>query len=174
MYLMAILLMIVANIWGIEAKSFDSLLASRIVSGFAASAGDATVPAVVASMFQPSHSGRYLMVFQLALTSGIFFSPVISGLFVQYRTWRWSCGFITIASSAVFLVALFTIKETRPYRLGHKSPAVWRRAVVPLAPLVGDSGQNESGFQLLWNILSLSIRPQILWASFSIGTFVGW
>lgn len=174
MYLAAILLLVVSNIWSVEAKSFNSLLVSRIVSGLAASAGDAPVPAVVASMFLPSHRGRYLVVFQLSLTAGIFFSPLICGLCVQYRTWRWTCGFITIANAIVFLLALCNIRETRPYRLTGRAPNIWRRTIAAVAPIVADPSQRDSGLRLLRSILSLSIRPQILWASFTIGTFVGW
>ncbi len=63
MYLISILLLIVANAWSMKATSYGSLMAGRIVSGLAAAAGDATVPAVVASMFTPAYRGRFLMIF---------------------------------------------------------------------------------------------------------------
>jgi MFS family permease len=173
-YLAATLVLIVSNIWSMKATSYGSLLAGRIVSGLAASAGDATVPAVVASMFQPSHRGRLLMVFHLCLTAGVFFSPIFSALFVQHATWNWSCGLIAIGGGVVLAIALVTLRETRPYRLNDKPSSLGRRFLMFLAPLVGNHAEKPGGFKLLVNILLLAIRPQILWASFTIGTFVGW
>ena len=173
-YLTSLLLLIAANVWSMKAKSYGSLLAGRIVSGLAASAGDATVPAVVASMFLPSHRGRYLMVFQLSLTSGIFFSPIFSGLFIQHATWRWSCGLIAIGSGVVLGVALLALQETRPFRTDKRPSNNLRRALLFLAPVISSPVTKTNGIQLLRSILQLAIRPQILWASFTIGTFVGW
>ena len=173
-YLTSLLLLVVTNVWSMKATSYGSLLASRIISGLAASAGDATVPAVVASMFMPTHRGRYLMVFQLSLTSGIFFSPIFSGLFIQHATWRWSCGLVAIGSGVVLGVALVTLKETRPYLMDEESSSGWRQLLLFLAPVVGKPVAKVDGFKLLQSILLLAVRPQILWASFTIGTFVGW
>lgn len=51
MYLIALLLFVIFNIWSTVAKSFGSLLTARILSGLAASAGDATVPSLVSELF---------------------------------------------------------------------------------------------------------------------------
>lgn len=174
MYLTAIFLLIAANVWSMKATSYGSLLAGRIVSGLAAAAGDATVPAVVAPMFTPAYRGRFLMVFQLSLTSGIFFSPIICGALIQHATWRWSCGLIAIGSGVVLGVALVTLHETRPYHLNEKPSNAWNSLVMFFAPAVGSSGEKSSGMDILQSILVLAIRPQILWTSFTIGTFVGW
>lgn len=174
MYLAAILLLVVSNIWSVEAKSFNSLLVSRIVSGLAASAGDAPVPAVVASIFCRRIEGDTWWFSSCPLPLA-YFSPLLFAAYVfNIEHGDGTCGFITIASAIAFLLALCNIWETRPYRLTGRAPNIWRRTIAALAPIVADPSQEDSGLRLLRSILSLSIRPQILWASFTIGTFVGW
>lgn len=60
-YLISLSLLAVTNIWSYKATSFNSLLAASIVSGFAASAGRATVPAVVADLFTQGAASQYLV-----------------------------------------------------------------------------------------------------------------
>ena len=137
-YLTSLLILLASNVWSMKAGSYGSLLAGRIVSGLAASAGDATVPAVVATMFRPARRGRYLMVFQLALTSGIFFSPIFSGLFIQHASWRWSCGLIAIGSGVVLGVAIAVLRETRPHRVDMQPSSVGHRVLFFFAPVLGN------------------------------------
>jgi MFS family permease len=74
-YLMSLPLLAVTNIWSYKETSFNSLLAVSIVSGFAASAGDATVPAVVADLFFVHERGTLMMIFHMALSCGVFLGP---------------------------------------------------------------------------------------------------
>jgi hypothetical protein len=57
----------VTNIWSYKAASFNSLLAASIISGFSASAGDATVPAGVADLFFVHELGTVMMIFYMEL-----------------------------------------------------------------------------------------------------------
>ena len=112
-YLIAMLLLVVFNIWSYEAKSFSSLLAARILSGFAAAAGDAPVPGVVADMFFAHERGFVMMFFQLALSFGFFIGPLINSYIIQdTESWRWACGWIAVAGGINWLVAVFMIHET--------------------------------------------------------------
>lgn len=172
-YLVSLLLLIGTNCWSTQARSFNSLLASRIASGFAASAADAIVPAVAASLFLITDRGQYLMVFHLALTSGLFLGPLISGLLVQHQTWRWSCGFVSVAGGILLLVAIFGIRETTPYKLHGKAASnVWGRVVRSLVPAAEGYHGKYSVLQVLANTLSLAAYPQVIWVSFTIGVFV--
>ncbi|KAL4901062.1 hypothetical protein BDW74DRAFT_88055 [Aspergillus multicolor] len=170
-YLISMLLLSMMNVWSSRASSYGELLASRILSGFAAAAADATVPAVVSDMVAPQDRGHYLMVFHLALTSGLFVGPLINAYLVQEENWRWMCYFLAIAVGVVFIVAIFTVRETtylkhRP-RVSKRTPMQWMSVTL---------GYNsEASFvrtllDIVWNVG----YPQLLWAAFAIGISVGW
>ncbi|KAL4806068.1 MFS general substrate transporter [Aspergillus unguis] len=168
-YLMSMLLLCMMNVWSSQAKSYGELLASRILSGFAAAAADATVPAVVADMVAPQHRGHYLMVFHLALTSGLFIGPLINAYLVQQEDWRWMCYFLAIAVGVTFVVAIFTVRETTYLRnrQSKRKPWQWMSLTVGYNP--------EASFvRTLLDILCNVAYPQLLWASFTIGISVGW
>ncbi|KAI3032982.1 hypothetical protein CBS147353_1385 [Aspergillus niger] len=130
-YLISMLFLSMMNVWSSRATSYGELLASRILSGFAAAAADATVPAVVSDMVAPHERGHYLMIFHLALTGGLFLGPLINAYLVQDENWRWMCYFLAIAVGAVFVVAIFTVRETT-YLARHASSQKTRNIVVQL------------------------------------------
>ena len=173
-YLLSLALLIGSNCWSGNATTFSSLLASRIVSGFAASAADATVPAVVAVLFPVTVRSRYLIMFHVALSSGLFIGPMISGLFIHYQSWRWSCYFVAIASGVVLIVGIFTIRETVPHKRNIKKSGAWRHVVVFFMPLIDDPRPMSCIFKDVATIVALAAYPNILWVSFTIGVCVGW
>lgn len=170
-YLMSMLSLCMMNVWSSQASSYNELLASRILSGLAAAAADATVPAVVSDMVAPHDRGHYLMMFHLALTSGLFVGPLINAYLVQEENWRWMCYFLAVAVGVVWVVAVFTIRETtylvaRP-RVAKRTHRQWMSLTLGYNP--------EASFvRTLTDILCNAGYPQLLWASFSIGISVGW
>jgi MFS family permease len=112
-YLLALPIFIAVNIWSYFARSYGSLLAARILSGFAASAADATVPSLVSEVFFVHERGQCMMIFHLALSSGFFLGPLICAYVVQYTSWRWACGWIAIAASVTLLAVIFLVRETQ-------------------------------------------------------------
>lgn len=111
-YLLALLVYVAANVWSYEARVYGRLLAARMVSAFASSASDATVPSLVADLFSVHERGHCMMIFHLTLSCGFFLGPLISAYITQEAGWRWSCGFLAIAGGVTFLVGFFTIRET--------------------------------------------------------------
>ncbi|PYI00526.1 MFS general substrate transporter [Aspergillus sclerotiicarbonarius CBS 121057] len=170
-YLISMLLLSTMNVWSSRATSYGELLAARILSGFAAAAADATVPAVVGDMVAPHERGHYLMIFHLALTSGLFLGPLINAYLVQDEDWRWMCYFLAVAVGAVFLVAVFTIRETT-YLPRHVSSQ--RREYRDWLSLTRGYTPDASFLRTVWDILRNAAYPQLLWCSFTIGVSVGW
>ncbi|KAL3481004.1 putative polyamine transporter [Aspergillus californicus] len=170
-YLLSMLLLCMMNVWSSQASSYNELLASRIISGLVAAAADATVPAVVSDMVAPQERGHYLMIFHLALTSGLFIGPLINAYLVQEEDWRWMCYFLAIAVGVVFVVAIFTIRETtylksRP-RTPKRTPWKWMALSLGYDP-------EASFLRTFLDIIFSAAYPQLLWAAFAIGISVGW
>ncbi|KAF9891615.1 hypothetical protein FE257_003626 [Aspergillus nanangensis] len=170
-YLISMLSLAMMNVWSSRASSYDELLAARILSGFAAAAADATVPAVVSDMVPPQHRGHYLMIFHLALTSGLFVGPLINAYLVQEQGWRWMCYFLAVAVAGVFVVAIFTVRETTYLpgraRAAKRTPRQWLSLTLGYNP-------DASFGRTVQDILCNAAYPQLLWAAFAIGISVGW
>ncbi|KAL5363592.1 putative polyamine transporter [Aspergillus floccosus] len=170
-YLASMLCLCMMNVWSSRASSYGELLASRILSGLAAAAADATVPAVVSDMVAPQDRGHYLMIFHLALTSGLFIGPLINAYLVQEEDWRWMCYFLAIAVGVVFIVAIFTVRETT---YPHSRPRAARRTHWQWMSLTLGYYPQASFLRTVLDILCNAAYPQLLWAAFSIGISVGW
>ncbi|KAJ5102497.1 major facilitator superfamily domain-containing protein [Penicillium argentinense] len=170
-YLLSMLMLCMMNVWSSRASSYNELLASRIVSGFAAAAADATVPAVVADMVAAKDRGHYMMFFHLAMTAGLFVGPMINAFLVQQEDWRWMCYLMAIAVGVVFVMSIFTIRETS-YLKRHQGQG--KRTQLQWMSMTIGYNREASFFQTLLDILANATYPPILWCSFTIGISVGW
>lgn len=172
-YLLAMLIVCMMNVWSSQASSYRELLASRILSGFAAAAADATVPAVVGDMVAPQERGHYLMIFHLAMTGGLFLGPLINAYLVQEQDWRWMCYFLAVAVGVVLAFAIFTIRETSYFREDHGLPREKRTQWQWMSLTMGYDRRASFGRTIL-DILVNAAYPPLLWCSFTIGISVGW
>jgi MFS family permease len=178
-YLAALLLLTAANIWSYEAKSYGSLLAARIISGFAASASDATVPSLVTDLFFVHERGHCMMMFHMALSSGFFLGPLICAWITQEVGWRWTCGTLAAGAGATFLVGFFTIRETS-YRRQEEDLELPASAYSPkrsfMANLSVTRGYDKEGsfIRTFLRIVTMVAYPPVLWTGLTVGAFVGW
>jgi MFS family permease len=76
-------------IWGGAAQSFNSLVASRILCAFFASAGEALALSIVADLFFLHERGRWVGVFFFCLSNGPSFGSIVSGFLITALGWRW-------------------------------------------------------------------------------------
>ena len=166
------------NVWSYKATSFNSLLAARILSGFAAGAGDAPTPAAAADLFFVHERGFVMMLFQIALGCGFFIGPFINAYATQYTgSWQWNCGWIAIASGANFLVAVFTLHETAfPSRDVHAPAEAFGPKTSFLSGMSLTRGYNKhsSFLKSFFNIFSMVVYPPIVWGGITTGVFVSW
>jgi MFS family permease len=178
-YLSALLLFTACNVWTYEACTYESLLASRIVSGLASAAADATVPSLIADLFFVHERGHYMMIFHFALSTGFFVGPLICAYVTQEAGWRWTCGFLAIAGGATFVVGFFTIRETN-YRRETPNSAMpvsvypSKRTFASWLSLKHGVNREASFFRTVWRTIRLALHPPILWVGFLVETFVGW
>ncbi|KAJ5826440.1 polyamine transporter [Penicillium riverlandense] len=174
-YLVAMLALSMMNVWSSQAVSYNELLASRILSGFPAAAADATVPAVVADMVGPQDRGHYMMFFHLALTAGLFLGPLINAYLVQEQDWRWMCYFLAIAVGVMFVVSVFTIRETSYVRRPPAgSSSTIKRSHWQWMSLTIGYDREASFIRALMDILANAGYPPLIWCAFTIGISVGW
>ena len=177
-YLLCMILLMAMNVWSYKATSFNSLLAARILSGFAAGAGDAPTPAAAADLFFVHERGFVMMLFQIALGCGFFIGPLINAYATQYTdSWQWNCGWIAIASGANFLVAIFTLHETAfPSRDVHAPAEAFGPKTSFLSGMSLTRGYNKhsSFLKSFINIFSMVVYPPIVWGGITTGVFVSW
>lgn len=172
-YLLAMVILCLMNVWSSQASSYRELLASRILSGFAAAAADATVPAVVGDMVAPQERGHYLMIFHLAMTGGLFVGPLINAYLVQEQNWRWMCYFLAIAVGVVFVFSIFTIRETSYLQEDNVETREKRTQRQWMSLTIGHDRQ-ASFVRTLVDILTNAAYPPLIWCAFTIGISVGW
>ncbi|KAK4616582.1 MFS transporter fsa7 [Fulvia fulva] len=180
-YLMAIVVLIVTNVWSCVAGSYGSLLAARMCSGLGAAAADATVPSVVNDLWHGRRKAEKLMWFSGALASGIFLGPLINAWVVERHGWRWTPGWLAGAFGVMFVLAFLFIRETT-YRL---STGMWSEEEKPrkkgfvgwMSLTIGREREKNAGevvVQTLRDIVGMTVYVQVLWASCLIGVIVGW
>lgn len=177
MYLLALPLLFASNLWSYFATSYNSLLAACIVSGFAASAADATVPAVVADLFFVHERGAMMMIFHMALSCGFFLGPLINAYVDQYSGWRWICGWMAIVTAVVWLVGVFTIHETTYLDRdisASSSSFPTKRTFKEKMSLAHGRNKRTGFFKSLADTLMVATYPGVFWAGVTVGTFVGW
>ncbi|KAJ5547180.1 hypothetical protein N7494_004765 [Penicillium frequentans] len=178
-YLFALLLLTATNVWTYYASSYGSLLSSRIISGLASSAADATVPSLIADLFFVHERGHCMMLFHFALSTGFFIGPLISAYIIQEAGWRWTSGFLAIAGGTTFLVGIFIIRESNYRRdiANTELPASaypQKRKLVSWMALTHGYRPDVSFFKAVLNTIRLVGYPPILWTGLLVGTFVGW
>lgn len=178
-YLLAILVMIFSNVWSAKARSYPSLLVSRMASGIGAAAADATVPSAVAELWFSRERGARMMHFHLALASGIFLGPLINAYVVQKHGWRWSPAWIAIASGVLFVLAFFLVHETQYDHVRTPDSTKWQtrkpfysywslhKGIRPDRPVA-------RAIQAIKDIFVMASFLPILFASILVGIFVGW
>jgi MFS family permease len=179
-YLIALAVFVAANAWSAKATSWGSLLGGRMVSGFGASAADATVPSAVAEMFFLDQRGHCMMFFHLALASGIFLGPLINAYLVQLHSWRWSCDFLAISGGAIFILAFFFIREPQYYaeRRQHEAHSIPQaRSYTSWLSLTRGFNHDKPVQRFVhtfWDIVRMAFYPPVFWVGCLVGIFVGW
>ncbi|KFZ24527.1 hypothetical protein V502_00993 [Pseudogymnoascus sp. VKM F-4520 (FW-2644)] len=83
-------LLFAALCWSASATTFNSLLAGRCVTGFAAAAGESIVPGIVSDLFFIHEHGAMMSIYVVLISSATALGPLIASYMVQYSlgTWR--------------------------------------------------------------------------------------
>ncbi|PQE31826.1 MFS transporter protein [Rutstroemia sp. NJR-2017a WRK4] len=113
----ALVLFLAASIWSVEAKTFESLLAARVVASFAGGSIDSLGPAVVADLYMERYFATAMAIFSLCLSGGSQIGPMIAGYTISAKGWRWFFKICAILVGANLVLALFFFPETNYRRI---------------------------------------------------------
>jgi len=111
-FIVAIIIMFAASVWGSLAKDYDSFLASRIVAGFGMAPYEVLVQCTIGDMYFVHQRATRIAAWNLFLLCGISGGSLISGYIIQDIGWKWTFGICAIMFGVfLFLVILF-VPET--------------------------------------------------------------
>ncbi|KAA8905562.1 MFS transporter-like protein [Sphaerosporella brunnea] len=111
-YIIGAILLIVSSAWGGAAKSYRSLLWSRVIQGVAVTPFEALVNASIGDLYPVHQRGKRMALTNFALFGGAFLTPVIVGKMTHDMSWRWPFYFIAIFSGVLFPFVFFFVPET--------------------------------------------------------------
>jgi MFS family permease len=176
-YLISLPILVAANVWSWGTHDYKQLLASSILSGFASSAALATVPTIVTDLFYVHERGSVLMMFQMAISSGMFLEPLINSYVTQYSSWRMTCEWMAIAAGATWLMAIFTVHETSYYNREIYRPFTSFGRKHNFAQKLGMTigyNKDQTFFAVLGESIAVLAYPSVLWSGLVVGVFAGW
>ncbi|OQU99388.1 hypothetical protein CLAIMM_05024 [Cladophialophora immunda] len=180
-------LFFVATIWSAVSKSYGSLLGSRIISGWCASASEAMGPAVVADLYFLHERATLTGTYTFMIGGGSALGGIFGGLVVNANSdWHWIFWMCAILTGVCFLLIVLFCAETnfiRPedtegldngqqelvtemirtkYHFG-RSLKLW-----------GWYDRETSLWLYFWRPLALLPYPAVFWASVCYGVTLGW
>ena len=88
-FLLASILLFGTAIWSAVARSWDSLVAARIISAFAGSCGEALPATVVTDLFFLHERGWWMGVYIFFFQCAGYIGTIASGFIITGRGWRW-------------------------------------------------------------------------------------
>ncbi|KAH7000603.1 major facilitator superfamily domain-containing protein [Ilyonectria destructans] len=112
-YLSTTILLVVSCIWAASAKSYDSLMASRVfqglgMGGFFSLAGTTSINDV----FFVHERGFRVGLWNFAVIASVNITPIISGYLIVDLGWRWSFWVLAITFGVCFALVIFCLPET--------------------------------------------------------------
>ncbi|KAK5468052.1 hypothetical protein LTS15_001025 [Exophiala xenobiotica] len=112
-------LLLPAIAWCASAQSFNSLLAARIVSGFASGASESFAPAIIGDIWYERDLTLALGIFALCIVAGAGLGQAALGYVTQGIGWRWAFWVTFIIAAINFVTMIIWLPETT-YQRGLK------------------------------------------------------
>lgn len=121
LYLISLLVFLLANLLlAVLPANIGALFVLRIVQAFGASSVMSVGAGTVSDIFEPAKRARAISYFMLGPQLGPVIGPIISTI-ASNNQWRWTFGFLAIATSVVYIAILFLLPETLRYLVGNGS-----------------------------------------------------
>ena len=111
-YLGSFTLYTICAIWAGVSRSYGSELGARIVMGFAAGSGECIAPLTIADIFFLHERGLIMACYTAALSSGVAFGIILSGLITIHNDWRVIYYVATALIGILTVLVFFTMPET--------------------------------------------------------------
>ena len=128
----------VSNVWFLVfnivcgfAKNKGTLIATRFLAGFGASAIYALAGGVLGDVWRPEQRGKSLSIYLLIPLLGAAVGPIIGGFMADRTTWRWIFWATSAFQAVMTVVSYFAFRETY-------APLILRRRADKLRSETGD------------------------------------
>ncbi|EON65741.1 hypothetical protein W97_04980 [Coniosporium apollinis CBS 100218] len=125
---------LISDIWQAAAKSYNSFLAARIVSGLGTAANESIMTIVVTDIIFLHERGRFVGIYFWCYFVGIMLGPIIAGNVAAHVSWRWFFWACTISQAVNFASLIFFFPETRRTKALSAPPTT----LVDTPPIKGD------------------------------------
>lgn len=178
-------------------KSYGAEIVTRLFLGFAGGAGECLAPLTITDIFFLHERGLYMAMYNAALSAGVAFGSVISGLIVIAHGWRTIYWVGSALVGATLLFVIFSFPETAYERYrnplviapgqtkGAKSdnatPSDAPEVEIPakrtymqeIKPWNGRTYTDEPLWKMMIRPLGLIILPPVFWATIVMSVTIG-
>ncbi|KAF3079472.1 hypothetical protein TWF102_003628 [Orbilia oligospora] len=119
LYLVGAIIFCAASLWSAASPSYISLVIARVVMGIGVSPCECLPSSYLSEIFYLHERGFRLGIYTLLLLGGKNLVPLVSGVIIETKGWRWVFWIVGIIIGAlVFLLFLF-VPETYWVRYAH-------------------------------------------------------
>ncbi|KAF3230205.1 hypothetical protein TWF191_010903 [Orbilia oligospora] len=119
LYLVGAIIFCAASLWSAASPSYVSLVIARVVMGIGVSPCECLPSSYLSEIFYLHERGFRLGIYTLLLLGGKNLVPLVSGIIIETKGWRWVFWIVGIIIGAlVFLLFLF-VPETYWVRYAH-------------------------------------------------------
>ncbi|KAJ5675957.1 hypothetical protein N7462_008854 [Penicillium macrosclerotiorum] len=180
-------------------KTYGAEIVTRLFLGFAGGAGECLAPLTITDIFYLHERGLYMAAYNAALSGGVAFGSVISGLVVINYTWRTIYWVGAALVGATLLVVIFSFPETAFERYNNPLVVSPDQAAViaegrekelveanstlsipskrsywqDLKPWDGRKYTDEALWRMMVRPLGLIILPPVFWATIVMSVTIG-
>ncbi|KAJ6443709.1 fungal specific transcription factor domain-containing protein [Purpureocillium lavendulum] len=137
------------------ASTKETLIASRFLAGFGASAIYSLAGGVLGDIWRPEHRGRSLGMYLLIPLLGAAVGPIIGGFMSERTTWRWMFWSTSIFQGVMVVVSFFCFFETY-------APVVLQRRAAKIRKETGNDRYHTVSEKLNEGKSSVAILKQAL------------
>ncbi|KAJ7631852.1 major facilitator superfamily domain-containing protein [Mycena polygramma] len=104
------------SLWAALSQSMGSIIGARLLQGIGAAGRQTVGVIVIIDLTTPYTRGFWLGFFNLSLSLGIAFGPVIGALISTHTTWRWLFWMTLIMIGLTFCIASTAMNYPVPHR----------------------------------------------------------
>lgn len=148
-------LFLTGTIIAAAAPNFPILLIGRLIEGVAVGVNMPLIPNVLSLIFSPQHRGTVMGLAGIIINFGPAVGPTVSGVIVDYFSWRMLFIILIPISVVIILMTQFFVKNAIPTRSSSLDIASVFSSIVGLALLlyglgrIGETGRWEATTILL-------------------------
>ncbi|KAJ5166738.1 MFS transporter cpaT [Penicillium canariense] len=160
------------------APDIGSLTVFRFLAGFAGSCPLTIGAGSIADMFKQESRGGAMAAWALGPLIGPVAGPVAGGYLAQAMGWRWTFWVLSMASGAIFILSLFTIRESyAPTILATKTKKLRKETGNPNLRSALDTGRTPMDlfmFSIVRPTKMLFLSPIVFLLSLYVGVIYGY